>query len=108
MTIDYHGKVRDRDPDSSWEAAGRQTDSRVGELKAVILTLFRQFGSMSDEALVDRYEAHRWLNPGVPQVTPQSIRTRRHELTVAGTVFDTRMRGTTRTGSSCTIWAAAL
>lgn len=105
--LEYRGKVRERDPEASWEAAARQTTQKVELIRSTICTLLGTHGPMTDEQLVDRFEAYAWLNPSVPNVTPQSIRTRRKALNVEGLVRDTGNRGRTRTGNTATIWAVA-
>jgi len=104
MTGQFDGIVRDRDPETSWDAAARQTDERVNHLQAAISVILGTRGPLTDEQLVDEYDAYRASRPRVLAVTPQSIRTRRHELHVAGKVRPTGQRRATRSGSSGTVW----
>lgn len=106
MPVDFRGKVRDRDPDTSWDAAELQTDQRISAVQAAIVTLLERCPS-TDEDLVDTYEAQRFMDPEVPNVTPQSIRSRRNELHIAGRVVDSGIRGRTRTGRKAVVWALA-
>ncbi|GAA1768449.1 hypothetical protein [Agromyces humatus] len=99
--------ARPRDPETSWEAADAQTTTRRQLVQAAIVTLINNHGPLSDERLVDLYEAHRFMHPSVPEATPQSIRTRRNELVVEGKVRAASQRGRTRTGSSCQLWTLA-
>ncbi|CAN5213749.1 hypothetical protein BH09ACT6_BH09ACT6_05940 [soil metagenome] len=106
MSVEYRGKVRARDDlQTSWEAAAKQTDEKVDLIKASILTLYAAHGSMTDDELVSRLEAHRWLNPGVPFCTPQSVRTRRAALVLEGKV-EQAGRGRSYLGNPATLWAA--
>lgn len=106
-TVEYRGKVRARDVETSWAAAQRQSDVRVDAVKVVILSLLGAYGPTTDETLVDRYEAYAWTHPSIPKVTPQSIRTRRHALKLENKVTDTGRRAPTRAGSTATVWAVA-
>jgi len=105
MGVEYRGTVRTRDPETSWDAAGHQDETKADLIKGVIITLFKAYGPMTDETLVDRVEAYAWMHPGVPRVTPQNIRTRRKALQVAGQVQDTGRRAPTRAGATATVWA---
>ncbi|MFF2387845.1 hypothetical protein [Agromyces sp. NPDC058104] len=96
--------ARPHDPESSWDAAEQQTPSRREIIKAVIVTLIKNHGPMSDEEINDRFEAYRFMYPSVPAATPQNIRTRRKELEVEGLVRASDRRGLTRTGSTCQLW----
>ncbi|MBF4512023.1 hypothetical protein ITJ66_05925 [Plantibacter sp. VKM Ac-2885] len=104
MTVELEGKVRAHSREESWEAAGRQTKSKTEAVKATILTLLRRHGGMTHEELVDRYEASAWLDESIPKVTPQSVRSRAHELFVEAKITDAGRRGRTRTGNTATVW----
>lgn len=99
--------ARPHDPETSWDAAEAQTATRRQLVQAAIVTLINSHGPLSDERLVDLYEAHRFIHPSVPAATPQSIRTRRNELVVDGKVRAASKRGRTRTGSTCQLWTLA-
>jgi hypothetical protein len=101
----FEGKVRDRDTDTSWDAASRQTEDKLAAVQQTIVVLLGTRGDMTDEALVDAYTEYRESRPQVANVTPQSIRTRRHELHVAGRVKDTGRRLPTRAGSTAAVWS---
>jgi hypothetical protein len=104
----YTGKVRSRDPESSWDAAARQTESRVTAVQTGILAVLRRYGPLSDEQIADRYEAMAWLDPDMPKATGSSLRTRRKELELAGRVTATGTRVRTRTGSTAMTWRAVV
>lgn len=114
-------RARSADPATSHAAAASVTG--LTETKGVIVELFRRFGSMTDEELVDRYIEERqepgsfdyggpapgtpggW-SPSLPPATPSSIRTRRSELVRAGLVVDSgRTKRLEQTGRYATIWA---
>ncbi|KRC60622.1 hypothetical protein ASE14_06425 [Agromyces sp. Root81] len=99
--------ARPHDPETSWDAAEQQTESRRDLIKAVIVTILKNHGPCSDEEISDRFEAYRFVHPSVPNVTPQNLRTRRKELEVEGNVRATETRGRTRTGNTCHLWVIA-
>lgn len=107
MNVEYAGRVRARDPETSWDAAARQDESKADLVEGVIATLLITYGPLTDEELVDRFEAHAFMHTGVPRVTAQNIRTRRKALQLAGQVQDTGRRAPTRAGSTATVWAIA-
>lgn len=100
----YEGKVRARNPDTSWDAAARQTETKIEALRRTIVFLLATGGDMTDEGLVDAYAELRETRPELVDATPQSIRTRRHEALVDGRVRDTGRRARTRSGSTGAIW----
>ncbi|WP_022891225.1 hypothetical protein [Agromyces subbeticus] len=99
--------ARPHDPETSWNAAEAQTTSRRQLVQAAIVTLINNHGPLSDERLVDLYEAHCFMHPSVPPATPQNVRTRRSELVAEGKVRAASQRGRTRTGSTCQLWTLA-
>ena len=107
MGGEYRGAVRSRDPETSWDAAGLQDESKADLVKGVIVTLLKTYGPLTDEELVDHFEAYTFMHAGVPRVTPQNIRTRRKALQTAGQVRDTGRRAPTRAGATATVWAIA-
>ncbi|TAM68156.1 MAG: hypothetical protein EPN48_11730 [Microbacteriaceae bacterium] len=107
VSTEYLGKVRTRDPLSSWEAASKQTTQRVDLVKVTIRALLAQYGPMTDESLNDHYEAYRFMHASVPNVSEQSVRTRRKALQLEGLVRDTGRFGVTRRGNKAALWEAA-
>jgi hypothetical protein len=92
------------DTGTSLEAAALQTTRRTDRVKAVLLDLFAAHGPMTDDDLVDRYSERAAAFSTVPTVTPQSVRTRRHELVVAGLLHDTQAFGFSKLGNRATVW----
>jgi hypothetical protein len=87
--------ARSTDPDTSHEAAQRLTASgMLTAAQEAVLALFRAYISLTDVELVEKYEWERVAqsDPRTPDrmgraFPPQSdsgLRTRRHELVVAG------------------------
>lgn len=103
-TLTYGGNVRARDPETSWDAAALQTDTRAEQVKAVIVALLTTHGPLTDEQLVDRYDAAVFMRDA-PAATPQNVRTRRKSLELDGVVRSTGSRARTRSGSTATVWA---
>lgn len=106
LTVDYRGKVRDRDPETSWNAAGKQDSGKVDLVKGIIHLLLMHCGEMTDEQLVREYNTYCSEYPSFPRVTPQSVRTRRAALVREGRVINTNTRGRTALGNTATIWKA--
>lgn len=74
--------ARSTDPETSHEAAASLSRDEINRTQARVLFLLVTYGPMTDKELVEQYEADAarksWTMP-----TDSSIRTRRHELTVA-------------------------
>ena len=96
--------VRSRDPGTSWDAALAQSGGGRRLLQGQILSLLtlRECG---DEELVERVATRR-RRQQMPPVTPQNVRSRRHELRLQGLVRDTGRTVPTRAGRRATVWAA--
>lgn len=105
--VEFRGKVRDRDPETSWDAAALQTSDKLDRREADILALLAEHGEMSDEQLYDRCTAFYDANPTTPRSTPQAVRTSRHALVLKGRIKDTGRRAPTRSGSTAAIWTVA-
>lgn len=101
--IEYRGRVRSRDPESSWLAAGQQTAGKVSVVKTVILDLLAAPGH-TDEALYACYLEYCDQHSNIPRVTPQSIRSRRAELVREGLVADSGRLGKSEHGNKSIIW----
>lgn len=112
---EYRGKVRGRDRDTSWEAASRQTNTKTAALQIRIYEALLD-KPMTDEELLIR------LGGIDTKVTGSGIRTRRHELELAGwvtpllsewtdmqqvaPVTDPVVKRLTLSGSWSTVWRA--
>lgn len=81
--VEYRGKVRARDRETSWEAASAQTNTKTAALQKIIYFELLSHGPKTDEELLISIA-------GRVKVTPSGIRTRRHELEVAGWVREER------------------
>lgn len=92
------GHSRRTDPDTSKEAAARQTTDKVRTEHRVVLELL-QWESLSDFELAKR--ASKALGRPIKQT---SIGVRRGELVRLGLVADSGRKGKSDTGSACIIW----
>jgi hypothetical protein len=102
---DEEPRARATDPPESHAAAASVVD--LSERQAAIVKVFRIYGSMEDDQLVERYGKLVGLYPEqYPQQSASGIRTRRHELTVKGVVVKTGSikKGTGRMAST---WSVA-
>jgi hypothetical protein len=87
--VEYRGKVRGHDPDTSWKAAKRQTRGNTARLQDHLWNLLVRYGPMTDDELWSRYVKQSSRSPvRYRWASPASVRTRRHELGVAGRVRD--------------------
>lgn len=75
--VEYRGKVRGRDRETSWEAAKAQTNTKTAALQIRIYESLLSRGPATHEELLIRLGG---------TATPSGIRTRAHELEVAGWV----------------------
>jgi hypothetical protein len=98
------GLVRDRDIDTSWDAAARQYPKKREVIARVILNILHTQGAMSDERIWAHYEEMRKVGRGIPMTTPQAVRTIRHRLHYEGLVRDTGRRVRTQTGRTAAVW----
>lgn len=89
--VEYRGKVRARDRETSWDAASAQTNTKTAALQILIYRELLEHGPKTDEELLIRLAR---LQP----VSPSGIRTRRHELEVAGWVTEHRVERPAKVG----------
>lgn len=89
---------------TSEAAAAAQSLEKRSIVLSAVLTIIRNSSPVSDEEIAERYEASRWLDATLPDVSESSLRTRRAEAVRQGLVRDTGKRGTTKRGSSCVLW----
>lgn len=82
-------RVRENDRQTSWDAAVAQTRGKVAEVQRHIVECLRrdamltaELGDDADQLGMTDRELEAWL----PSVAPSSVRTRRHELELAGWV----------------------
>ena len=95
------------DTGTSAAAAQRAAAKVRDRVRAVIITILREHGAMTDEDIVDQYSRRAGAHPLVPVVTPQRIRTARHSLVLDGLVRDTNAIGFSRLGNRATVWGLA-
>lgn len=91
---------------TSEAAAAAQSLAKRSIVMSAVLTIIRNSAPISDEEIAERYEASRWLDVSLPDVSESSLRTRRAEAVRQGLVRDSGQRGTTKRGSSCVLWEA--
>ena len=84
--------------------ASRATRERV---RAVITTILRERGALTDEEIGEEYAKRAGSHPLVPVVTPQRIRTARASLVRDGLVRDSHALGFSRLGNRATVWTLA-
>lgn len=89
---------------TSEAAAAAQSLEKRSTVMAAVLTIIRNSAPISDEKIAEHYEASRWLDATLPDVSESSLRTRRAEAVRQGLVRDSGQRGTTKRGSSCVLW----
>ena len=89
---------------TSEAAADRQTPEKRSAVMSAVISIVARFGPCSDEEIAERYEAWRFLDTTLTDVSEQSLRTRRAEAVRQSLVRDSGRRGTTRRGSSCVLW----
>ncbi len=95
------------DSGTSLEAAALQTNARTDRVKAVIMSVLAEYGPQTDDEIIDRYNDRAGAHPAVPTVTPQSVRTRRHELVIAGQVREADAFGFSNLGNRASVWTLA-
>lgn len=103
---DLRGLVQVRpavlDPGTSMDAAAKLDRSKLTLVQSAILRILAKYGPLTDEQIESLYAQQS----GVPVASPQSLRTRRHELVIAGRARDSGQRGTTRYGNAAVKWEA--
>lgn len=94
------------DTGTSSDASGKQSAQTKDRAKAVILSLIAEHGPLTDDEIVFLYRDRAHAYTSVPLITPQSVRTRRHELVIAGLVRESGI-GRSDLGNRATLWASA-
>ena len=98
--------ARATDPFTSVQARASISRERLRVTQEAVLAVLRFHGPIDDRTLVDIYEM--LAESGVqPRQSPSGIRSRRHELVVAGKVVDTGERVKLASGRNAIVWAAA-
>lgn len=93
-------RSRHTDPRTSHDA---EPTTGLRERQAAVYRLVRDHGPLSDERLVELYGS----TPGLPRQSESGIRTRRHELALAGHLIRDSY-GQTRAGNRCALWRVAV
>jgi hypothetical protein len=108
MTIDDpNAKVRNTDPLTSRDAAGKQTKAKSDVIRDHLLSFLRMYGPMTDDELAKEYRTGRERAESIyPAASPSGLRSRRSELRAAGLVVATDQRKPSDLGSPSTVWAA--
>lgn len=99
--VEYRGKVRPRDRETSWEAAGEQTNTKSAILQKQLYALLLIQPRTHDEL-------HAELCREGVACSPSGVRTRMHELEIAGWVSATTDRRPSDLGGPSTVWRAVL
>lgn len=101
-TAPYDGKVRDRDPETSWDAAAINP-ADWSELQSEVVSILRDRGPLTDEAIYREYIVRRRHNGAKPR-REQRVRTARHELQLSDFVTQSKLPGKTASGRTATVW----
>lgn len=104
MTGQFDGLVRDRNPETSWDAAAKQTEGQVTAVASTIVVLLSMHGPSTDEEIEAHYAEYVRTRPWISPVTAQSLRTRRKGLWTAAKVRPTGEKRPTRSGGSAVVW----
>lgn len=95
------------DSGTSNEAGDLATAAVRDRVRAVVVTILKECGPLTDDEIVAKYSARAGSHPLVPMVTPQRVRTVRHGLVVDGLVHDTQAFGFSALGNRATVWGLA-
>lgn len=103
--VDFWGKVRTRDLETSWDAAARQTNTKTKSLQDDIEWILQNAGPLTDDEIGKHYRMLIGEQPFTYQwATPQSLRTRRSELVAQGRVVGTTEKRPSDNGGPSTVW----
>lgn len=101
--VEYRGKVRPRDRETSWDAASAQTNDKTGALQVLVYEALRGNGPMTHGGIISA------LSRDGHAITESGVRTRTAELLHAGWVRAVEGRkGVSPTGRPATLWRAVL
>lgn len=89
-------RARGTDP---WTSHAASRSVNIARTRQQVLDILREIGPCSDEQLVDSCRTRF-------DISPSGVRTRRHELAVAGLVIEAG-EAKTRSGRTCLTWRAA-
>ncbi|WP_404475108.1 hypothetical protein [Microbacterium aerolatum] len=93
------------DTGTSSDADERFTLTGKARVRAAITVILTEAGRpLTDEEIVERYQARAGGHPSWPSATPQRIRTARAELVRAGQVRDAEILAFSNLGNRATAW----
>lgn len=93
------------DTGTSADADEQMTRPNRTLVRAGITTILNEAGGpLTDEQIVEQYEARAGSHPAWPRATPQRIRTARAELVRAGQVRDAQLLAFSSLGNRATAW----
>lgn len=99
-------RARRMDPSTSHAAAA--SVRKLTEKQIALLAVFRLYYPMTDEELVERYEAlQRVTGSELPKQSRSGMRTRRAELVRRGNIVNTGRKATMSTGRKAIVWGLA-
>jgi hypothetical protein len=107
MTADARTRSMAVDPGTASDAGDQATPAVRDRVRAVIVTILKERGPLTDDEIIDQYTARAGSHPLVPVVTPQRVRTARHGLVLDGLVHDTQAFGFSTLGNRATVWGLA-
>lgn len=95
--------------DTCTSSAADETLSSAAKerVAAAITVILSEHGALTDERIVDLYQARAGDHPTVPWVTPQRIRTARAELVRVGQVRNAELLAYSSLGNRATAWTLA-
>lgn len=105
-TVPTEARARRTDPSTSRAAAESIDD--LTERQTGVLHALWEIGPCTDATLAERYDGlrERFGDDLYPPQTPQSLRSRRHELVEGGWVAPTGETGVSDTGRPAKVWRA--
>lgn len=103
LAIDFEARHRTRatDPDTSRAAASRAV-LKLRDAHWAVMALFRRYGPMSDETMVERAGNAAHTDPRLLQ-SPSGLRTRRKELVTCGQLMLVRKERNAN-NMPCNVW----
>lgn len=98
-TLFDYAKARTSDPETSHQAA--KSVRRIAETQAKIMSLFEDFGNLTDEEIASQAQFNGWFT------SSSGLRTRRSELVEKGLLKDSGERRRLESGRRGICWSRA-
>ena len=98
ILLDLRGKVRDRDPETSWAAAASISLAKYGQVKQAVLAILEAEGPLTHDGIFKAYEKAGGTR------TAQRVRTATKELHLAGLVRPSNVAGISDHGGDSQRW----